>query len=91
VINEKPLDFGDAIVSLSPDAEWVVEDNDLDNIIWLNNEYKPNKKEIKKELQRLIQEKESALAKKENAKLSALQKLSDLGLTEEEAKAIIGL
>jgi hypothetical protein len=28
---------------------------------------------------------------KENAKLSAIEKLSKLGLTEEEAKAIVGL
>ena len=90
-MNEKPLDFGDAILSLSPNAEWVIEDNDLDNIIWLNDEHKLTKKEIKQELQRLIQEKESLLIQKENAKLSALQKLSKLGLTEEEAKAIIGL
>jgi DNA-directed RNA polymerase specialized sigma subunit len=92
MINEKPLDYGDAIYSLRPNSSWVVEDNDLDNVRWEDeSESPPTKIEIEQELERLIQEKENTLNEKEQAKQSAINKLAQLGLTEEEAKAIIGV
>lgn len=90
-MTERPLDYGDALLSLRPGASWVVEDGDLDNIKWMSDEPQPTKKEIEEELERLIQEKNLELESRENAKESALAKLALLGLTEEEAKAVIGL
>jgi sugar-specific transcriptional regulator TrmB len=90
-MNEKPLDYGDALFSLCPNATWVIEDNDLENIRWESEDPMPTKSEIKKELERLIDKKNTLIAQKEAAKESAVEKLAKLGLTEEEAKAIIGL
>jgi predicted XRE-type DNA-binding protein len=92
MINEKPLDYGDALLSLRPNSVWVIEDNDLDNIRWEdNNQDIPTKQEIKQELEKLIEKRKADIAEQELVKKSAVEKLAKLGLTEEEAKAIIGL
>ena len=90
-MNERPLDYSDALLSLRPSASWVVEDGDLDNIKWMSDEPQPTREEIEEELGRLIQERNSELESREAAKQSALAKLALLGLSEEEARAVIGL
>jgi hypothetical protein len=90
-MNDRPLSYGDALASLRPSAAWVIEDNDLENIRWESEEPMPTKSEIEEELERLISERELAQAQKITAKDSALEKLALLGLTEEEARAVIGL
>lgn len=92
MINNKPLDYGDALLSLRPNSVWVIEDNNLDNIRWEDgNENFPTKQEIEQELDKLIKKREKSIAEQELAKKTAVDKLAKLGLTEEEAKAIIGL
>lgn len=88
-----------ALLSLSPVAAFAVEGDEYETIVWLSEDSKkPTKKAVQAEILRL---KELAVAE-EAAKLeaeaatlaakeSALAKLAKLGLTEEEAKAVIGL
>lgn len=53
----------------------------------------PTKEEIAEQEQRILEDQERRQQEqaKEEARISALEKLAKLGLTEEEAKAIVGL
>ena len=89
----------DALASLAPGEGWIIVDEDYDSIEWFRSDLAlPTKEELELEILRLtkIEEQKQAqineeLAAKESAKQSALAKLAKLGLTEEEAKAVIGL
>jgi hypothetical protein len=88
----------DALMSLTPDTPWAVEGDDYSTIVWLNEEVAmPTEQAIKAEIARLKEQAELArIAKEEDeaakqaAKESALAKLAKLGLTPEEAAAIVG-
>jgi sugar-specific transcriptional regulator TrmB len=88
-----------ALDSLTPGALWAFEEETYEKLVWLDEEIiKPTEAEIKVEIIRLQAEYEHTLAEQEaeavrleNAKQSAISKLSKLGLTEDEAKAVIGL
>ncbi len=89
----------DALMALAPDTPWAVEGDDYSTIVWLNEEIpKPTKKaveaEIKRQKEKIAAEEAAKLeaeAATQAAKESALAKLAKLGLTQEEAKAVIGL
>lgn len=88
---QRPLEYSDAILSLRPSAQWVIEDRDLSKLIWISEDIeRPSDLEIEEELKRLqlLQklEQEAVIAARE----SALSKLKKLGLTPEEAAAIVG-
>lgn len=93
------INLAQAIHSLAPGASWVYEDDDYSTIQWLSDDIKkPTKKAVEAEILRLTQvaaDKEAAKleaeAAQQAAKESALAKLAKLGLTQEEAKAVIGL
>ena len=74
-----------AIRSINPDAHY--ELTDIDNIIWKNNTTPISKSDIESKLS-LRQEE---LDKQETDKANANQKLKDLGLTDDEIKAIKGI
>ena len=89
---DKTIDFGDAIKSLAPSASWKIEDNDLNKIFWFSDDIKqPSNDKIIAEKERLENLKNQQIANYQNIKESAINKLKILGLTEEEAKAIVGL
>lgn len=89
----------DALASLAPGEGWIIVDEDYDSIQWSRTDMElPTKEELELETVRLTQLEEqkqlqiqAELDAKESAKQSALAKLAKLGLTEEEAKAVIGL
>lgn len=70
---------------------WQMMDFDYDTLEWLDDSPKPTREELDAlwdEVQsQILLEKQA----KEAAKQSAIQKLSQLGLTEEEAKIIAGV
>ena len=81
-----------SILKINPDAQVTVLDNDIDRIKWSDgNPTNITKEEIlakQTELQTEIANAEAnAIAKKASGK----QKLLDLGLSEEEVKALIGV
>jgi len=83
------IDYSTILTLKYPDSEWTLDGDNYDGLIWLSDTEKPSKETldnlwetVKSEL---IAEKESKIA----AKQSAIAKLAALGLTEDEAKAII--
>lgn len=81
----------DAIQSLRPLSEFVITGDDYSTIIWHKLEGDaPTLAELKVEMKRLSDLEASIEADKDAAKASAIAKLTALGLTEDEAKAIIG-
>ena len=82
-----------AIQKINPNAEVTVTGNDIITckIEWHNATTPISKEDIKAQIPtieaEIEQEKQDAIAKKASGK----QKLLDLGLTEEEVKALIGV
>jgi hypothetical protein len=81
----------DAILKINPNAEVTVHEDDINSIEWLNGTTPISKEDIKAMIPIVEQELQQADADKETKKASGKQKLLDLGLTEEEVKALIGI
>lgn len=77
----------DAILAINPNAEVTIENNDFNKIIWNNNTTPISQSDIKAKITELNQAEADAV----NKKASGKQKLLDLGLTEDEVKALIGI
>ena len=81
----------EAILKINPNAEVSVSGDDINSIIWENGTTPIPLADIQAQLPiveaEIEQEKQDAITKKASAK----QKLIDLGLTEEEVKALIGV
>jgi len=83
---------GQAVASLRPGAEWSMNGDDVEGIIWHTEGVQPlTSAEVQAEVARLEQAEIDAAEAKEAAKASALAKLEALGLTTEEAQAIAGI
>ena len=80
-----------AILKINPNAEVTVTDNDINQITWLNGTTPIPVADIQAQIPtveaEIEQEKQDAITKKASGK----QKLLDLGLSEEEVKAMIGI
>lgn len=76
-----------AIKLINPDAEFRGMDNDLNSLEWLNNTAPISKEDIEAKILEIENEEADAV----NKKASGKQKLLDLGLTEDEVKALIGI
>ena len=79
-----------AIQKINPTAEVSVSNEDINSIVWENGTTPISKADIEAQIPtveaEIEQEKQDAITKKASGK----QKLLDLGLTEEEVKALIG-
>lgn len=80
----------DAIHALVPNSEWKFNDDDLDTLEWFSNSTPPTKDAILKEAENQKKIQTEQIEARQLAKASAINKLIDLGLTEEEAKAFLG-
>jgi hypothetical protein len=79
----------DAIHSLRPGAEWTMNGDDVEGIIWHTEGVEPlTSAEVQAEVKRLEKAAADEAAAREAAKASALAKLEALGLTADEAQAI---
>ena len=80
-----------AIKKINPNAEFTINADDIDQITWLNGTTPIAKEDI----EAMIPTVENEIAQAEldaiDKKASGKQKLLDLGLTEEEVKALIGV
>ena len=80
-----------AIKKINPNAEFTVNADDINQITWLNGTTPIPKADIETMIPtveaEIEQEKQDAI----NKKASGKQKLLDLGLSEEEVKALIGV
>ena len=80
-----------AILKINPNAEFTINADDINQITWLNGTTPIPVANIQAQIPtveaEIEQEKQDAI----NKKASGKQKLLDLGLTEEEVKALIGV
>jgi len=80
-----------AIQKINPTAEVSVSEEDINTIVWENGTTPISKADIEAMIPtveaEIEQEKQDAI----NKKASGKQKLLDLGLSEEEVKALIGV
>jgi predicted RNA binding protein with dsRBD fold (UPF0201 family) len=80
-----------AILKINPTAEVSVSGEDINSITWENGTAPISVADIQEQLpiveQEIIDEAQAKIDKKASGK----QKLLDLGLTEEEVKALIGI
>jgi hypothetical protein len=80
-----------AILFLQPDAQFTVAGGVYSGIEWLSNEIpKPTEKEVNEQLAKLQAEEAVKEQAAKDVKASALAKLSALGLTQDEVKALLG-
>ena len=84
------IDYATILTRKYEGSEWTLDGDDYANLIWISDSPKPTKKALD-DLWAVVQseiiaEKDAKVA----AKTSAIAKLTALGLTEDEAKAIIG-
>jgi hypothetical protein len=80
-----------AVMSLRPGAEWSMNGDDVEGIIWHTPNVEPlTTAEVQAEMVRLEQAEIDEAAAREAAKASALAKLEALGLTADEAAVIAG-
>ena len=81
----------EAVASLRPDTEWVMYGDDVEGIIWHTENVTPlTQSEVEAEILRLQAIAESAEQEKIADRESAMAKLSALGLSDNEVKAILG-
>jgi hypothetical protein len=86
------IEVAQAVMSLRPGAEWSMNGDDVEGIIWHTEGVEPlTSAEVQAEIKRLEKAAAQAVADREAAKASALAKLEALGLTTEEAQAIAGI
>ena len=81
----------EAILKINPTAEVSVSGEDIDSITWENGTTPISKADIQAKIPIVEQEIAQAEQDAETKKASGKQKLLDLGLTEEEVKALIGI
>jgi len=83
------LNISQAILALCPTAQFVIYDNDYDQILWHSSEIeKPTKKAVLDKLAVLETELAEQKIVKEAAKAAAEAKLEALGLTKEDLQAL---
>ena len=85
--------IGNAILKINPNAVFVVRGANIDTceIEWLENTTPISKENIKAMIPTVEAEIEQKKQDAETKKATGKQKLLDLGLTEEEVKALIGI
>jgi hypothetical protein len=77
-----------AILKINPNAEFTINDNNVDKITWHNGTTPISKEDIEAQIPVVEQEIADAEVKKIADKASANAKLKALGLTDDEIEAI---
>ena len=85
------MDYARAIKSINKDAEFIINDSDLDNINWLNDTTPISKSDIQTKMTELLDGDKTEKTNTANKKASGKQKLKDLGLDDDEIKALMGV
>ena len=82
-----------AILKINPNAKFTIAQNSVSDyeVVWLEETTPISKADIEEQLPIVEQEIVDAAQAKIDKKASGKQKLLDLGLTEEEVKALIGI
>ena len=77
---------------LRPNTEWVIRGNSLEGLEFIKPKTatKPTEQECAEAWLEILAEREAVVTKAATDKANALAKLAGLGLTDDEAKAVIG-
>ena len=84
-------DYAAVLSENYPDSQWTLNGDDYDGLTWLSDTPKPSKAELDAAWPAVQQARADAVAAKEAAKQSAIDKLAALGLTVDEISAAFGL
>ena len=79
-----------AVLKINPNAELSVSDNDVNKITWENGTTPIPVADIQAQIPVVEQELKDAETTAANKKASGKQKLKDLGLDDDEIKALMG-
>ena len=79
-----------SIFAINPEAEYTFEKEDIDNIKWLDGTTPISKSDLEKKMSTIEAEIEQVETDKTNKKASGKAKLKELGLDDDEIKALIG-
>ena len=79
-----------SIFAINPTAQFTFKDDDIDSIEWQNGTTPISKSDLETKMSSIENEIAQAETDKANKKASGKQKLLDLGLDEDEVKALIG-
>jgi len=84
------MDIAKSIKSINPNANFIIKNEDINNIEWLNGTTPISKEEIEAMMPIVQQEIENKKAQELANKQSAISKLKAIGLTDEEITSLIG-
>ena len=85
------IEISQAVMSLRPGAEWSMNGDDVEGIIWHTEGVEPlTRAEVDAEITRLEAAAVAEQQRKEAARASAIAKLAALGLDADEVSAVIG-
>jgi hypothetical protein len=84
-------DYAAVLAANYPDAEWTLDGESYDGLTWLSDTPKPTQAELDAAWPAVQQAQADAVAAKEAARQSAIDKLAALGLTVDEISAAFGL
>ena len=79
------------LLKLYPDSQWSLRGDTYDGLTWLDDTPKPSQAELDAAWPAVQQAQADAVAAKEAARQSAIDKLAALGLTVDEISAAFGL
>ena len=79
-----------SIFAINPTAQFTFEEEDIDNIQWLDGTTPISKSDLEAKMLTIENEIAQAETDKANKKISGKAKLKDLGLTDAEIKALTG-
>ena len=84
-------DYAVVLTTNYPDAEWTLNGDAYDGLTWLSDTPKPSQADLDSAWPAVQQARADAVAAKEAARQSAIDKLAALGLTVDEISAAFGL
>jgi hypothetical protein len=84
------IDYSVILTRKYEGSEWTLDGHDYSGLIWISDSPKPTKATLDNLWETVQAEILAEKAAKVDLKASAIAKLAALGLTEDEAKAIIG-
>jgi hypothetical protein len=85
------IDYAAVLTANYLDAEWTLDGDTYDGLTWLSDAPKPPQAELDAAWPAVQQARQDAVAAKEAARQSAIDKLAALGLTVDEISAAFGL
>lgn len=84
------IDYAAVLTRKHPGREWILDGDDYTGLTMLDGGDKPTKKSLDDAWPAVKQEIQDELAKQSAARISALNKLKALGLTDAEIAALVG-